>query len=104
ANATASIVNGGTLYSPRVAWSELDPATGKETLLPHPVLRSNFVPAEDLQVVREGMRQTVLSGSARPLNTRKVSSAGKTGTAEFEHNGKILTHAWYTGFAPYDHP
>jgi cell division protein FtsI/penicillin-binding protein 2 len=48
------------------------------------------------------MRQAVLSGSAQPLRSLKVTSAGKTGTAQFGNQG--LTHAWFTGFAPYDNP
>ncbi len=104
AAATAAIVNGGTLFAPRIAWSTIDPDTKQETLLPHPVVRKDFISAEHLQVVRQGMRQTVLTGSARPLSTLKVTSAGKTGTAQFGDPAKGLTHAWYTGFAPYENP
>jgi penicillin-binding protein 2 len=99
---TAAVVNGGTVWQPKIAWSELDPLTGHETLLPHTVLKKDFISTQNLQVVREGMRQTVQTGSAHPLNTLKVTSAGKTGTAEFGNKG--LTHAWYTGFAPYENP
>jgi penicillin-binding protein 2 len=103
AAATAVIANGGTLWKPQLGWSVLDPETQQETLLPHTVLRKDFIAPHHLQTVREGMRQTVESGSARPLNTLKVKSAGKTGTSEF-NNDKKLTHAWYTGFAPYENP
>ena len=102
ADATAAVVNGGTVWEPRVAWSTIDPITNKETLIPHQPLSTDVASPQNLQVVREGMRETVLSGSARPLNTLKISSAGKTGTAEFGTRG--LTHAWFTGFAPYDTP
>jgi penicillin-binding protein 2 len=102
ASATAAVVNGGTVWEPRMAWSTVDPITNKETLIPHIPLSANVISPENLQVVREGMRETVLSGSARPLSTLKVTSAGKTGTAEFGNQG--LTHAWFTGFAPYDNP
>lgn len=101
--ATAAIANGGTLWQPTLAWSFVDPKTGKESFVAHKVLRDNFISAQNLQTVREGMRQTVLAGSARPLNTLKVTSAGKTGTAEFGPNNS-QQHAWYTGFAPYDNP
>lgn len=102
ANATAAIANGGTLWQPQLAESTLDPVTGKETPLPAKVADNDFISADNMQIVREGMRDTVLSGSARPLNKLVVTSAGKTGTAQFGTQG--LTHAWYTGFAPYDHP
>jgi penicillin-binding protein 2 len=102
ANATAAIVNGGTVWQPRIAWSTIDPTTNKETLIPHQSETTDVASPQNLQTVREGMRETVLSGSARPLNTLKVATAGKTGTAEFGTHG--LTHAWFTGFAPYDTP
>jgi cell division protein FtsI/penicillin-binding protein 2 len=36
------------------------------------------------------------------MNSLPVTSAGKTGTAQW-HPTKD-THAWYTGFAPYEDP
>ena len=62
----------------------------------------NAAKKESLATVRRGMRETVLSGSARYLGTAGISSAGKTGTAEWR-DGK-LPHAWFTGFAPYENP
>jgi len=55
-----------------------------------------------LAIVRRGLRETILSGSARSLSLLPVSSAGKTGTAQV--GGDLPTHAWFTGFAPYDDP
>lgn len=100
--ATAAIANGGTVWKPSLAWSTIDPVTKKETVLPRTALAKDFISPKNWQITREGMRQAVVSGSARPLNSLKVASAGKTGTAEFGNKG--LTHAWYTGFAPYDNP
>jgi penicillin-binding protein 2 len=100
--ATAAIANGGTVWRPSLAWSTLDPKTGEETLLPRLASREKVVDAQHLQVVREGMRQTVESGSGRPLNNLRVKSAGKTGTAQFGNQG--LLHAWYVGYAPHDNP
>lgn len=102
ANAIATIANGGTLYQPQIGWSLTDTQTNKITLLPHTIIADGIIDPKNLQIVREGMRETVLSGSSRPLNTLKVTSAGKTGTAQFGTQG--LTHAWYTGFAPYEKP
>jgi cell division protein FtsI/penicillin-binding protein 2 len=48
------------------------------------------------------MRQTVLAGSARSLQVLPVTSAGKTGTAQW--SSKKANHAWFTGFAPYEDP
>jgi membrane peptidoglycan carboxypeptidase len=60
-----------------------------------------------LQIVRDGMRQSVTSGVARNAATANVAVAGKTGTAEFgtiRVDGKYDTHGWFVGFAPYDDP
>ena len=36
--------------------------------------------------------------------TDAYAAAGKTGSAEYTEGGKTKTDAWFTGFAPYDHP
>lgn len=102
ANLTAAVANGGTLYKPHLLWSTIDTVTSKETVQTPAILDQNFISPANIKVVQEGMRQTILSGSGRPLNTLKVTSAGKTGTAEFGTNNQ--THAWYTGYAPYENP
>ena len=48
------------------------------------------------------MREAVLSGSARSLQLSPWPMAGKTGTAQWREGEP--THAWFTGFAPYDDP
>ncbi len=58
--------------------------------------------SEHIGTVREGMRATVLSGSARALQALPVSSAGKTGTAQWSSTKS--NHAWFTGWAPYENP
>ncbi len=57
---------------------------------------------EHIQTVREGMRATVLAGSARSLQTLPITMAGKTGTAQWSSTKS--PHAWFTGFAPYENP
>lgn len=56
----------------------------------------------NIQTVRQGMRATVLYGSARSLQVLPVTMAGKTGTAQW--SSAKPTHAWFTGFAPYENP
>ncbi|HEX7586319.1 MAG TPA: penicillin-binding protein 2 [Patescibacteria group bacterium] len=101
ANYTAAIANGGTLYVPRIVDRTKDSA-GNEVRFSPEIVRKNFVRQDILNVVREGMRQTVTEGSARSLNVLPVAVAGKTGTAQFGSENK--THAWFTSFAPYDNP
>lgn len=101
-NAVSSIANGGTLYKPHLATSISNPDKSNQTEIKSEVLNSNFISTSHLQVVREGMRQAVTSGSARALSDLPVEVAGKTGTAQFGNEGK--THAWFVGFAPFDSP
>lgn len=57
---------------------------------------------KNIGAVREGMRQAVVRGSAQSLAGILRPVAGKTGTAQFGSDGK--SHAWFTGFAPFDNP
>lgn len=99
---TAAVANGGTVWEPRIVKSFINPEDLSESPLEPKASRTGIISADNLKTVREGMRQAVLSGSAQPLRNLKVTSAGKTGTAQFGNQG--LTHAWFTGFAPYENP
>lgn len=101
ANYIATIANGGTLYSPRLVNRVKSNGGQGEIVMPH-VIRSNFIDADVMQTVREGMRLTVTGGTAQALKTLPVEAAGKTGTAQFGSEGK--THSWFAAFAPFDHP
>ncbi|MEK7598792.1 MAG: penicillin-binding protein 2 [Patescibacteria group bacterium] len=101
ANYTAAIANGGTLYLPRIV-NRIKGSDGREKYISPEVIRKNFVSQDVLNVVREGMRQTVTDGSARSLEALPVAVAGKTGTAQFGVENK--THAWFISFAPYENP
>ncbi|HRZ95647.1 MAG TPA: penicillin-binding protein 2 [Candidatus Moranbacteria bacterium] len=101
ANFTASIANGGTLYSPRIV-NRVRNIDGEEKIISAEIIRSGFISKSAMDVVREGMRQTVESGTAQTLKNLPVAVAGKTGTAQFGTEDK--THAWFTSFAPYDNP
>lgn len=57
---------------------------------------------KNINIVREGMRQAVVRGSAQLLSGISRPVAGKTGTAQFGFEGK--SHAWFIGFAPFSNP
>ena len=102
ANYTAAIANGGTLYQPRLVTKFLDSNEQVIREVPAQILRAGFISSDNLRIVREGMRHTVTRGSARFLDSLPVSSAGKTGTAQW--SSQKNNHAWFTGFAPYENP
>jgi penicillin-binding protein 2 len=102
ANGIAAIANGGTLYSPKIGLKIIDPQTGIAEEIKPEVLGKDFVNPANMKVIREGMRQTITSGSARALNALPFTVAGKTGTAQYANNTR--THAWFVAFAPYEDP
>jgi penicillin-binding protein 2 len=100
--AIGSIANGGTLYVPHLV-KEIRTSDGAVSDRIEPAVRTEkFLSDTVLQTVQAGMRQGVLSGSSRSMQSLPVSSAGKTGTAQFGNQGK--THAWYAAYAPYEQP
>jgi penicillin-binding protein 2 len=101
ANYIAAIANGGTLYRPEVVASIIGPDGQKKDITPI-VAGKNLISSSVANIVREGMRQTVTSGTAQTLKTLSVEVAGKTGTAQFGSENK--THGWFVSFAPYDNP
>lgn len=100
-NSIATIGNGGILREPRLV-SHIRDASGKLSPVESPVVRRDFVDANILRIVREGMRETVTEGTAQSLRDLPVAVAGKTGTAQFG-TGKD-THGWFVSFAPYEKP
>lgn len=105
----AAIANGGKLLKPQVVQKIVDSSSrGAEVVeefFPE-VIRDGFIDPENLEVVREGMRQAVTGfnspqASAVILNSLPVSSAAKTGTAEL---GNDRYNNWITVFAPYEDP
>jgi penicillin-binding protein 2 len=101
-NYTACFANGGTLLAPQLVRQVID-SDGKIVHDFNPITkRQNFINPQNITIVREGMRQTVTSGTAKILSSVAVPVAGKTGTAEVNAGGD--TQAWFTCFAPYDNP
>jgi len=104
ASAYAAIANGGTLFQPQVVQEVVDSEKNVLEKFEPKILREISAKAENLKVVKEGMRQAVTSpqGSSYLLSSLPVSAAAKTGTAQ---TGKEdVYHNWVTVFAPYDDP
>jgi len=92
--ATAAIANGGLLVEPTVL---------KDGNRGGVYSRSLGLSDDVLKVVREGMRGSVLSGTAANLNIGSVAVAAKTGTAELGTR-KQYVNSWVEGFFPYENP
>jgi penicillin-binding protein 2 len=101
ANLTATIANGGTLYSPKIV-NRIRRSNGEDFYIQPKIIRKDFISKDVMQIVREGMRQTITSGTAQSLKNSPIAVAGKTGTAQFGTQDK--THAWFISFAPFDNP
>ncbi|MBU1167555.1 penicillin-binding protein 2 [Patescibacteria group bacterium] len=99
---TATVANGGTVYKPRIVKKTYNYQANEIREFQPQVLKDNFVDDYNYDMVQKAMRETILTGSGKSLNTLPVEIAGKTGTAQFANNTK--THAWFTAFAPYDNP
>ncbi|MEK7136239.1 MAG: penicillin-binding transpeptidase domain-containing protein [Patescibacteria group bacterium] len=92
ARAVATIASDGQVLRPTLV---ARPKTPK-------ILRAMDVPAEDFEVIKEGMRQTVTGGTGIVLNTPNVNVAAKSGTAQVASKSRI--NAWISGFFPYENP
>ncbi len=120
AQMAAIVANGGFLYRPTIIHHITD--ENGEVIQPFEpeVLNSVDVDRQWLDIVAEGMRRVNLEGGTGTsyvewLDEFGITSAGKTGTAEYCDNiaikrrwckeGQILpTHSWYVGYAPFENP
>jgi penicillin-binding protein 2 len=93
ARAIAAIANNGFLLTPHVLKSVLN-APEKPVAL---------IDQNALEIVREGMREAVLSGTAKGLDILQTKIAAKTGTAELG-TIKANVNSWIVGFFPYEKP
>jgi penicillin-binding protein 2 len=101
ANYIAAIANNGILYEPHVV-NRIKKNDGNLEIINPKIIRQNFISNKVLNIVRDGMRQVVVSGTAQTLKDLPIAVAGKTGTAQFGSEGK--THGWFVSFAPFDSP
>lgn len=96
---TSYIASGGILYKPKLLLKTEDNRQfNSQVLVP------KLVAVDQLRVIKQGLSEVPKQGgTAWPFFTFPISSAGKTGTAEFG-DPKNRTHGWYTAFAPADDP
>ena len=98
---TSAVANNGLLMKPHLV-DELHDAKGRTLRTYQPEEYGALMTKEVSDQVSEFMRAVVTEGTAQSLSGREYEAAGKTGSAEFDNNKS--SHAWFTGFAPYDNP
>ncbi|OHA73701.1 MAG: penicillin-binding protein 2 [Candidatus Wildermuthbacteria bacterium RIFCSPLOWO2_01_FULL_48_35] len=103
ANAFAAIANGGTLYQPQFAQKIVDDKRNIRQEFASKTIREGFIDAENLEIVREGMRDAVRYGSSAMLSDLPVAAAAKTGTAQISAQSDLY-YNWVSVFAPYENP
>ena len=102
ARLAAAVASGGDLPTPRLVGAEPGGEVGG-------------VMPEHFEVIRDGMRDAVVSGTAWRARIPSAEVAGKTGTAQVasanlvaadneDRPYELRTHAWFVGFAPFDEP
>lgn len=98
----ASLANGGTLHQPHAVKAIRNKLTDRVEEFQQKSKSLNLSP-EVMGLIREGMRRVVNEqrGTGRAAAIPEVTVAGKTGTAENPHGD---SHAWFVGFAPFEHP
>jgi len=101
ANMVAAVANGGRLYRPHFFDYARD-GEGDVVSRYEPQFVQMPLKQSTLDVLREGMRRVVESGTAQSAGLAKFRAAGKTGTAEV--GVQSLCHAWFAGYAPCDNP
>jgi penicillin-binding protein 2 len=107
--AYSAIANGGELIKPQIVQKIVDSTNGEIVkVFSKEVIRKNFISEENIEVVKEGMRQTVTGensplASAVFLSNLPVKAAAKTGTAQVNVDGEIYNN-WVSVFAPFENP
>ena len=120
---TATIANRGISYYPKLVHRVLTPE-GQDAkdengnlVMPHePRIRDDLHKAgitdQQIELVREGMKRVVATGTGKKAQIKGITVAGKTGTAQFwrleKQDGKMVkikdNHTWFITFAPYEQP
>ena len=102
ARLAAAVASGGDIPMPRLVGAEPGGPVGG-------------VMPEHFELIRDGMRDAVVSGTAWRARIPSAEVAGKTGTAQVasanlvaadneDRPYELRTHAWFVGFAPFDEP
>ncbi len=99
--ATSVIANGGYRVQPHIVRGIIE-KDGTISYTDPNRERLDWIRNDHLELVQEGMRGVVTSGSGRWYSDLgEIAVAGKTGTSQNPHG---QNHGWYIAYAPYDDP
>ena len=100
---TSFIGANGVLYQPQLV-NKITSDDSTVLEFKAKTLVSNLISSDKINLVKEGLKLVPKSGgTAWPFFTFPITTAGKTGTAEYG-DPKNKTHGWYTSYAPADNP
>lgn len=110
--AIAAIANNGKVTRPHMVSAVIDTQGKVVREIKPEVVREGFLSQANIEIVKQGMRQTMLEGTGCCSTNREVPVpvSGKTGTAETSSEGydgknpRTRPHAWFEAFAPSDNP
>lgn len=105
--AVSAAINGGTLYTPYIVSSMLEPETNTIIKQNSPQKVRQVISEEASSMVRYALESVVANGSGRNAYIENYRVGGKTGTAQKVQNGVYMTGNYilsFMGFMPADDP
>lgn len=98
--ALASIVNGGIIYKPRLAYKIVDNNFKDIKVFEREIINKIPINQNNLALIKEGMKGAATYGTAKVLRDLPFEVGAKTGTAQLGD----VRRSWTISFAPYDKP
>ena len=105
--AVSAVVNGGTLYTPYIVKSFLEPETDTIIKSNEPTKVGSVISKETSSIVRYALESVVAKGSGHNAYIENYRVGGKTGTAQTVENGVYSDSKYilsFIGFMPADNP
>lgn len=100
----ATVANDGAMMQPKLVNKVIDYEGNTVRVIEDKVL-SQVIPTDDAKTIQEYMKNVVDSNLRRWPQLRGTNAGGKTGTADYNIDGKEATpHSWFIGAAPMDNP
>ena len=97
----SAIANKGTMMRTYVV-DRLESSDGKIVRQYREKAYGDVMTQEEAKILTNYMKEVSSSGTASVLSSLSYPVAGKTGSAEYDSSKN--SHAWFTGFAPANHP